>query len=225
LAASKVTRTIPIVFLSGSDQVTRTLMASYSRPQANATGINILVSDLAPKRLELLREMRPAARTVAFLVNPVSPIAEAQERAVQTAARTVGFDLQVLKATTVDDIAEVFSRLAERRPDTLLFSPDPLFFSHRALVIALAARHGIATIYDRAEYTNDGGLISFGPDFRDAFRLLGVYAGKILSGVRPADLPVQQPTGFTLVVNLGTAKAMGLAVPPAILARADEVIE
>jgi putative tryptophan/tyrosine transport system substrate-binding protein len=224
LAARGITQTIPIVFTS-VNPVEQGLVASLNRPGGNATGVAILLTDLIPKRLELLREAIPGARSVGFLINPANPTRADQIAAMQAAARVTGHDVQILETRNESEIEQAFTRWAERRPDALLTGTDPLFFRQRNQIVTLAARHGIPAIYELPDYVAVGGLISYGPSFKDALRLVGVYTGKILAGVRPDELPVQQPTGFGLAINLKTAKALGLAIPLSILDRADQVIE
>jgi putative tryptophan/tyrosine transport system substrate-binding protein len=224
VAARNATLTIPIVFLA-SNPVELGLVASLNRPGGNATGVNILILDLIPKRLELLREMIPGARSVVFLVNPANPSIAAQVAAMQAAARVTGHDVQILEARNESEIEQAFARFAERPPDALLTGTDPLFFRQRDQIVALAARHAIPAIYEWPDYVATGGLASYGPSVRDAIRLVGAYTGKILAGASPAELPVQQATTFELAINLKAAKALGLAIPPSLLTRADEVIE
>jgi putative ABC transport system substrate-binding protein len=224
MVARKVTQTIPIAFMSG-DPVARGLVSSLSRPGGNATGVNILALELTPKRLELLRDLVPSAKSVAVLVSPAGFSTPYQLSDLQVAARMTGHDLQVVEVRTDNEIEQAFARLADRRPGALLVTSDALFLSQRDRIIALAAQWSIPAIYDWPEFALAGGLISYGTNLKDALRLLGVYTGRILAGARPADLPVQQPTAFELVINLKTAKALGLTIPPAVLARADEVIE
>ena len=222
VAAKGATSTIPIVF-SGGDPVERGLVASLSRPGGNLTGVSSL--DLSPKRLEMISELVPKARLIALLVNPNNAIAEAVIEHAQEATRTKRVQLHVLKASTESEIEAAFTTLAQTRVDGLIQPSDALFNSWLDQLVALASRHAVPTIYDWREYPAAGGLISYGPSLTGIFRQLGIYAGKILNGAKPADLPIQQPTTFELVVNLKTAQALGLTVPPSILARADEVIE
>ena len=224
LAAKDATSVIPIVFFSGEDPVKRGLVASLARPGANLTGVSFLAVELMPKRLELLLELIPGAGMIALLINPKNANAEGMVRDVGAAARVNRVQLQILKASTENEIDDAFAIIV-RQQTGLVVSTDPFFNSRRNQLVALAARHAVPAIYERREFTAAGGLISYGPSFTAAFWQLGVYAGKILKGARPADLPVQQPTRFELVVNLKTAHALGLTVPPSILTRADEVIE
>jgi putative ABC transport system substrate-binding protein len=224
LAARNTTRTIPIVFV-GSDPVAAGLVASFSRPGGNATGVEAFVLDLSPKRLELLRELLPNARSVGLILHPGNPYSANMLASVKAAASTAGFDIQVLEARTESEIEEAFTRLAERRAEALLVTIDPLFYAQREQIAALAARLAIPAVYADQVFVAAGGLMSYGPDFRDIWRLLGVYAGKILGGAKPADLPVQRPTKLELVINLKAATALGLVMPPSLLTRAEEVIE
>jgi len=224
LAANEATSVIPIVFFSGEDPVKRGFIASLAQPGANLTGVSWLEVELMPKRLELLLELIPGAGMIALLINPKNANAEGMVRDVEAAARVNRVQLQILKASTENEIDDAFATIV-RQQTGLVVSTDPFFNSRRNQLVALAARHAVPAIYERREFTAAGGLISYGPSFTAAFWQLGVYAGKILKGARPADLPVQQPTRFELVVNLKTAHALGLTVPPSILTRADEVIE
>jgi putative ABC transport system substrate-binding protein len=224
LAAKNATSSIPIVFLAGGDPVELGFVASLARPGGNLTGVTLLAVELWGKRVELISELVPEARALAQLVNPNYPGAERAVRAVQEGARAKGRLLRVLKAGTESEIDAAFASLAELRPGGLLVA-DPTYLGRREQIVALAARYAVPTIYDWREYVAAGGLISYGTSLTDTYRNVGTYVGKILNGAKPADLPVEQPTRFELVVNLNTAKALGLIVPPSILARADEVIE
>jgi putative tryptophan/tyrosine transport system substrate-binding protein len=223
-AAKDATSTIPIVALVG-DPVLTGLYASLARPGGNITGVSPLTSDLTPKRLELLSELVPQAGLIALLVNPNNANAERDIREVQIAAQSKGVQLHILKAGTEDEFESVFTSLVQLNAGALVVGADPFFNSRREELVVLAARHAVPAIYEWRESVAAGGLISYGPSLTSIYRQVGIYAGKILSGAKPADLPVQQPTTFELVVNLKTANALGLAVPQSILARADEVIE
>jgi putative ABC transport system substrate-binding protein len=222
LAAKNATSTIPIIFFTGGDPVERGLVASLARPGGNLTGVVAMASELVTKRLELLSELVPQAGVVVLLVNPRN---ESQIRVVQEAARVKGVQLAILTASTEGEIDAAFASLGQLQAGALLVGADPFFASRREQLVALVARHAIPAIYQWREFVEAGGLISYGTSLPAAFRRLGVFAGKILKGAKPADLPVEQATTFELVVNLNTAKALGLTVPPSILARADEVIE
>jgi putative tryptophan/tyrosine transport system substrate-binding protein len=225
LAAKSATLTIPIVFETGADPVERGLVASLARPGGNLTGFAILTAELMPKRLELLSEMIPQAKMIALLANPNNLAAERMMRDVQEAARAKGVQLQILRAGAENEFETAFAALVQLHAEGLLVGNDPFFFSRRDELVALAARHAVPAMYEWREFAAAGGLISYGTSFAAVNRQVGVYAGRILKGTKPADLLVEQPTRFELVVNLKTAKALGLTVPPSILSRADEVIE
>jgi putative ABC transport system substrate-binding protein len=225
LAAKSATSTIPIVFSVGIDPVAGGLVASLARPGGNLTGFSVFVTELMPKRLELLSELVPQAKVIAFLVNPNNAGTEGDVRVLQEAARGKGVQLAIVKAGSESEIDTAFATLVQLQVGALVVEADPFLFSRREQLVALAARHIVPAIYAWREYPVAGGLISYGVNLTAVYRQVGIYAGKILNGEKPADLPVQQPTIFELVVNLKTAKALGLTVPPSILARADEVIE
>jgi putative ABC transport system substrate-binding protein len=226
LAAKAATKTIPIVFFVAGDPVELGLVASLNRPGGNLTGMTTLTLEVGPKRLELLHEMVPKATVIALLINPTSPnLAEAQARDLRTAARPLGLQIQVLHSSTERDFDTVFATLVQLRAGGLVISSDSFFFSRSEQLAALAARHAMPTIYPFREHAAAGGLISYGASLADSHRLAGAYTGRILKGEKPADLPVQQSTKVELIINLRTAKALGLEIPPSLLARADEVIE
>jgi ABC-type uncharacterized transport system substrate-binding protein len=225
-AAKAATTTIPIVFGVSDDPVRLGLVASLSRPDGNLTGINFLSAQLAAKRLELLREMVPAAARVAVLVNPANTTnTETTLRDVEPAARAMGLQIQIFNASTSGEINAAFATIGRERPDALFVPIDAFFTSRRVQIAILAARHLVPMTSGNREVTEAGGLMSYGTSLRDAFRQMGVYSGRILKGAKPPDLPVVQSTKFELVINAETAKALGLEVPDKLLARADEVIE
>jgi putative tryptophan/tyrosine transport system substrate-binding protein len=226
LAAKSVTTTIPIVFTSGGDPVQQGLVKSVNRPGGNITGVSLFTSTLAAKRLELLHEMAPAARVVALLVNPANPNSEPDTRAVQEAAPAMGLQIVVLKASNGTEIEAAFAAMSQSKVGALLVGADPLFDnSGRDQLIVLAARHAIPAIYDWRDVAAAGGLVSYGSNLAEGYRLAGLYTGRILKGEKPGDLPVQQPVKFELVINLKTARALGLTISNQMQLRADEVIE
>jgi putative ABC transport system substrate-binding protein len=223
-AAKAATTSIPIVFVAAFDPVQAGLVPSLSRPDGNVTGITFIGASLGGKRLELVRELVPNVGVIALLTNPNSPDALEELRDVQNAANAIGQELFVVPATSDRDFEAAFASIVQHRAGALLISTDPFLFQSTDRLIALAAGHRIPTVYPTVESV-PGGLMSYGASISGAWRLAGVYAGRILKGARPAELPVVQPTKFDLVINLKTAKVLGLAVPPTLLARADEVIE
>jgi putative ABC transport system substrate-binding protein len=225
LVAKAATSTIPIVFIIGGDPVEVGLVTSYNRPGGNATGISILTATLEAKRLGLLHEVAPQVTTIGVLMNPNFQPAEKQLRDVQEAARAFNLQIQVLRASTDHEIEAAFETVAQQRIAALAVTADPFFDTRREKLVALSARHAVPTIYHFREYAVAGGLISYGIKITEAMRLVGVYTSRILKGEKPADLPVMQPTKFELVINLTTAKALGLTVPHNLLVLADEVIE
>jgi ABC-type uncharacterized transport system substrate-binding protein len=225
LAAKAATVTIPIVFGVSEDPVPYGLVASHSRPGGNATGVNFLVTELGSKQLGLLHELIPAAARVGLLVSPKSPIAERVMRDVTAAASAIGLQVDVVQASDSREIESVFGTLVHNKADALLVGPGAFFVSRRLQLAILAARHALPAVYNVREYAEAGGLMTYGTNVRDAYRQIGVYVGRILKGAKPADLPVVQSTKFELVINLPTARALGIEVPPQLLARADEVIE
>jgi ABC-type uncharacterized transport system substrate-binding protein len=226
LAAKAATKTIPIVFGVSEDPVPFGLVASHNRPGGNATGVNFLVTELGSKQLGLLHELIPAAARVGLLVNPKFPGGtERAMRDVMAAASVMGLQIDVVQASDSREIESVFGTLVHNKADALLVGPDAFLVSRRLQLAILAARHALPAIYNVREYPEAGGLMSYGTNVRDAYRQIGVYAGRILKGAKPADLPVVQSSKFELVINLPTARALGIEVPPNLLARADEVIE
>jgi putative ABC transport system substrate-binding protein len=225
LAAKAATSTIPIVFQTGSDPVKDGLVASLNRPGGNVTGVSRLSFALGPKRLELLHELVPKATAIAFLVNPANPVAGSQIQEIREPARSLRLQMDVLEASSEGQIEIAFQTLTQRRLGALLLANDTFLSTQRKLFIALAARHATPVMYPSRENVTAGGLMSYDASAEDSFRQVGTYVGRILKGEKPADLPVLQPTKFELAINVKAAKALGLDVPPTLLARADEVIE
>jgi putative tryptophan/tyrosine transport system substrate-binding protein len=225
MAAKRASSAIPIVFVIGGDPVRLGLAASLSRPGGNATGMTIISADLAPKRLGLLRELVPNANALAALTNPNTPEGRGQASDMLTAALALGLKLRLLEASDEKGIEAAFAALSQSKPEAILVASDPVFDVHRDKLVALVAAAAIPAIYQFRDFAIAGGLMSYDPDIVDAHRHAGMYVGKILNGALPADLPIQQPTKFQLVINLRTAKTLGLAISPTLLARADEVIE
>ena len=225
MVAKGATSTIPIVFVTGFDPVKSGLVTSLNRPDGNLTGATVIAGQLAAKRLGLLHELVPSVRLVAVLLNPNDPNAEADVAEAQVAARALGQHIEVLPAGSEQELEVAFTSFSQLKADALLLEPDPLFTDLRNKIVALVERQRIPAIYYAREYTAAGGLLSYGASFTDLYRQGGVYVGRILKGAKAADLPVVQPTKFELVVNLKTAKALGLTIPPGVLAIADEVIE
>jgi len=225
LAAKAATDTIPIVFGVGADPVKLGLVASLNRPGANATGMSYFSQELGPKRLGLLRELMPSVSDIVVLVNPNSAVADAAVKDIQEAASATGQQTSVLHVGNNQEINAAFPIIAQKRVPALLIITDVLFTSRRVQLVTLAARYAIPAIYPSREFTEVGGLMSYGANLADMWHQLGIYAGRILKGTKPADLPIGQPTKFDFVINLATAKALGIGVPPTLLARADEVIE
>jgi putative ABC transport system substrate-binding protein len=225
MAAKAATRTVPIVFAVGSDPIELGLVASYNRPGGNVTGVNIITTTLEAKRLGLLHEMVPQAGMIGILLNPKWPPSAGQLRDLQEAARVIGLQVHVMRASTDNEIDAAFDTLAQQRIAALAVTANPFYDTRREKLVAMAARLAVPAIYQFREFAVAGGLMSYGIDLPDAYRQVGVYAGRILNGAKPEDLPVLQPTKFDLVLNLKTAKTLGLTIPPPLLALADEVIE
>ena len=225
LAAKAATKTIPIVFATGADPVTLGLVDSLSQPRGNLTGLSTVISALTPKQLELLHEILPTASTIALLMNPNNPNAQVDALEEQAAAHVLGQRLEVLTASTDGDLEAAFTTMVERRVNALIVKADPFLIARREQLVALAARHSMPAVYSTRLYTEVGGLVSYSIPFVDLYQQVGTYAGKILSGAKPADLPIHQPVKFELVINLKTAKAMGIEVPMHLQQLADDVIE
>jgi putative ABC transport system substrate-binding protein len=225
LAVKAATAMVPIVFISGGDPTKAGLVASLNRPGGNVTGVNLIFTELVPKRLELLHELVPNAARIAALVNPNYPDIDLQRRELQEAAGAIRRSIRVLNASSEREIDAVLASLGQQRTDALLVANDPFFLSRRDQIVRLAARHAIPTIYSESEYVEGGGLMSYGPSLTEAFRQGGIYSAKILDGAKPADLPVLRPTKFEFAINLKTARAIGLTIPQTLLLRADQIIE
>jgi putative ABC transport system substrate-binding protein len=225
LAAKNATRTIPVVFVGVGEAVEGGLVASLARPGGNLTGLTVLNPEISAKRLELLKESLPRISRVAVLTNPGNPIHTIFWRETRTAAQTLGLHLQPIKVRAPEDFDEAFRAATSGRAAALLAFDDPLTVGYRARLVALAAKYRLPTMYGLREFPDAGGLVSYGPNFPDQYRRTASYVDRILKGARPADLPVEQPTKFELVINRRTAQALGLAIPPAMLARADQIIE
>jgi len=225
LAAKAASTTIPLVFVSSSDPVQLGLVASFNRPGGNATGVSFIASELVAKQSELLHQLVPNAAVIGVLVNPTSANAEVQLKDVPAAARTLGLEIVVQNASSERDFDAAFAALVQQRAGALVVGSDPLFYTRRQQLAAMATRHALPAIYADREYAEAGGLMSYGTSIAAAFRQAGVYTGRILRGEQPAELPVMQATKFDLTINLITAKALGITVPPGLLVAADEVIE
>ncbi len=225
LAAKAATQTIPIVFMMGGDPVEFGLVASLAHPGGNITGVALLQTPVAAKRLDLLHQLIPTATTIALLIDPANPFSQVERREVEAAARTLGLELNVANAKDQDEIDALFPNLIARGARAIVIGADAYYFNQRSQIAALAARYAIPAIAQWREYPAAGGLMSYGNNLPDAYRLTGIYVGRILKGEKPADMPVQQATKFELVINLKTAKALGLTIPDKLLALADEVIE
>jgi putative tryptophan/tyrosine transport system substrate-binding protein len=225
LAAKAATTTIPVVFSTGIDPLQVGLVTRLDRPEGNLTGVNLIAGPLAAKQFGLLHELMSTATTIALLINPNNANAERDAAIVQEAARATGTQIRVTKAVTESDFEMIFASFVRERVNAFIVNSDVFFTSRRDLLVALAARHALPAIYPWREYSVAGGLMSYGPSLSAAQHQIGVYAGKILRGAKPADLPVMQPTKFEFVINLKTAKTLGLTFPPGLLAIADEVIE
>jgi putative ABC transport system substrate-binding protein len=225
LAAKRATSTVPIVFLTGDDPVSSGLVGSLNRPGGNVTGVTWLATELGAKNLELISELLPAAEVIGVLINPNRPTAEAQLRNAREAAKGVEKQLLVLNASNKDEIDKAFVAIAQEHIGVLFVAVDPLFIVNRVQIIDSAAKQAVPTLYFQREFVDLGGLMSYGASAHDASRLVGGYAGRIIRGDKPADLPIQRSTKIETIINLKTAKSLGLTIPPTLLARADEVIE
>jgi putative ABC transport system substrate-binding protein len=225
LAAKTATAIIPVVFVTGGDPVATGLVNSLNQPGGNVTGVNLLTSEVGSKRLSVLAELLPSAAMIALLVNSKNPDAEIETGDALAGARALGRQGFIVNASSEQEIEAAFARIIQRRAGALFVGTDPFFNSRRSKIVSLAARHNIPAIYQFREFAEAGGLMSYGPSIADAYRQAGTYVGRILAGTKPADLPVLQATKLELVINIRTAKALGLTVPPSLLARTDEVIE
>jgi putative tryptophan/tyrosine transport system substrate-binding protein len=224
-AAKAATQTIPIVFTANGDPVKEGLVASVNMPGGNVTGFTIFGPAVVTKRVDLMHELVPQAGVIGYLMNPNHPSGEIEMRAAETAARSLGKKMSVFKASNEADLDATFANMVQQKVGALVVASDPFFWSRRGKVVSLAARYGLPAIYYLPEFSRAGGLMAYGNNLPDVYRLVGVYVGRILKGERPADLPVEQPTKFKMVINLKTAKSLGIAVPDKIIALADEVIE
>ena len=226
LAAKKATTSIPIVFSAGTDPVKAGIVASLRRPGGNVTGVNYMAAELSAKRLSLLHELMPSAARIALLVNPANPVAmESITRDTQAAAESIGCQIEIFKAESSPEIEAAFAALVQNRLNALLVGGEPFFIDRRVQIVTLATRHLLPTVHFNRAFTEIGGLMSYGASNFGRYREVGIYTGRILKGEKPADLPVMQPTQFELVINLPTARAIGVTVPPSLLAQANEVIE
>jgi putative ABC transport system substrate-binding protein len=225
LAAKAATSSIPIVVVSGSDPVKAGLVASFNRPGGNITGASFVATELETKRLELIRDLVPTAAVIGILINPTNPAAESRSKDLQIAARTLDRDIHLVNVSNEGDLEEAFATLTRQPAGALLVSIDSFFTSQRDRLVALAARYTLPTIYPWREFVEADGLMSYGPVINEVYRQAGIYTGRILKGEKPADLPFVRPTKFELVINLKTATALGLTIPPLVLGRADEIIE
>jgi len=225
LAAKAATQTVPVVFLMGSNAIETGLVASYNRPGRNLTGVALFSYELIPKRLQLLHEVFPVATSIALIANPTNPGNAFQVREATTGAGVLGLGLQVLNASAPSELEEAFAFIVQQRIGAVLVMDDPFLIAQRSQLVALSSRHAVAAIYPYREFTEAGGLMSYGPSLRDSVRQAGIYTGRILKGEKPADLPVLQPTTLEFVINAQTAKTLGITVPPTLRVAADEVIE
>jgi len=225
LAAKAATATLPVVFTVATDPVRSGLVSSLHRPGGNLTGHSGFLTEVQPKRLGLLRELRPDATSIGVLVNPNVAYIDAQLNDIRSSAASIGREIVILNASTIAEIDAAFATLRQMRTDVLSVAVDPFFFDRASQIVVLAARHAMPALYFRREFAAVGGLMSYGSNAAEGYRVLGVYAGRILKGEKPRDLPIQLPTKFELVINLSTARALGVEIPPSLLARADEVIE